>query len=426
LRRIFLRGEQFVGVKQTHLPPILCVGFPSWEGEYQKSTVQLMRALARQHRVLYVEYPFTWKDVWRGMRGGPMPWRRMLGLAPRLRPFSSGGPGQLHVLTLPPVLPVNGLDAGLGYEMMARTNAAVAAQSIKRSLKWLGYGQPIMINAFNPFLGAYLSERLEVQGSYYYCYDEIGAARWTHRHGPRLEKRLLAQVDGLLASSAPLLEAKGSLMLPDQRLLLKNGANVGLFEQAFRPQPNRDRAPSLGYLGSIDDRTDVDLLLTLLAKWPEARLLMVGRITDAEVGERLAAHERVELAGAQSPQALPQWVERMDVGLIPFVKNEFTRYIYPLKINEYLAAGLPVVSTHFGDLGDFHEVARIVEQGHFAAACQEAWDQDSAAQRKMRRAFAREQSWEGRAAELAAWLHERRQVRSLTYMNGQGYKGIRV
>jgi len=372
-----------------------------------------MRALARQHRVLYVEYPFTWKDVWRGMRGAPMPWRRMLGLAPRLRTFSSGGQGQLHVLTLPPSLPINGLDSGLTYEIMARTNAVVAARTIERTLTWLGYQKPIMINAFNPFLGAYLSEKLEVQGNYYYCYDEIGAARWTHRHGPRLEKRLLAQVDGLMASSAPLLEAKGSLMLPDQRLLLKNGANVGLFEQAFRPQPNRDHPPTLGYLGSIDDRTDVDMLLDLLEKWPEAKLLMVGRITDATVGERFAAHERVELAGAQSPQALPQWVERMDVGLIPFVKNEFTRYIYPLKINEYLAAGLPVVSTNFGELGDFREVASIVDKAHFCAACQEAWYHDSAAQRKMRRAFAREQSWDGRAAELATWLQKRRQVRNL-------------
>lgn len=402
-----------MGVKQTNLPPILCVGFPSWEGEYQKSTVQLMRALARQHRVLYVEYPFTWKDVWRGIRGGPLPWRRVLGGVPRLRTFRSSGPGQLHVLTLPPTLPVNGLDSGLTYELLARANAAMAAQTIERTLTWLGYHQPLMINAFNPFLGAYLSEKLEVKSSYYYCYDEIGAARWTHRHGPRLEKRLLAQVDGLIASSAPLLEAKGSLMLPEQRLLLKNGANVSLFEQAFRPQPKRDRAPTLGYLGSIDDRTNVDLLLDTLDRWPEARLLMVGRITDASVAERLSTHERVELAGAQAPQALPQWVERMDVGLIPFVKNEFTRYIYPLKINEYLAAGLPVVSTHFGDLGDFHQVAHVVEEAQFAAACQEVWYQDSPGQRKMRRAFAREQSWEGRAAELAAWLQKRRQVRNL-------------
>jgi glycosyltransferase involved in cell wall biosynthesis len=335
-----------------------------------------------------------------------MPWRRMLGLAPRLRTFPSGGGGQLHVLTLPPIFPVNGLDAGLTYEMLARCNGSMAARSIRRSLDWLGYHRPVMINAFNPFLGAYLSEYLPVRRSYYYCYDEIGAARWTYRHGPRLEKRLLASVDGIIASSRPLLEAKGSMMLPQQLKLLKNGANVNLFEQAFLPQPDHHHAPVLGYLGSIDDRMNVDLLLNLLEQWPEAQLLMVGRITDASVGERLRAHPRVELAGAQLPEALPQWVKRMDVGLIPFAANEFTRYVYPLKINEYLAAGLPVVSTNFGDLSDFRHIASVVEEPDFASACQQAWDQDSSGQRKMRRAFARRQSWEGRAEDLARWLWE--------------------
>ena len=56
-----------------------------------------------------------------------------------------------------------------------------------------------------------------------------------------------------------------------------------------------------------------------------------------------------------------------DVAIIPFVKNEFTHNIYPLKINEYLAAGLPVVSTDFSDLTDFKEVISIADQKDFTS-----------------------------------------------------------
>lgn len=389
----------------------MCLGFPAWEGDYQKSTVQLMQALARQQRVLYVEYPFTWKDAWRGLRGGNPPWRRMLGLEPRLRSFPSHGPGHLHVLTLPPLLPVNGLDPGAPYERLAEANAEVARRSIRRALQQLGYHAPLLLNAFNPFLGAYLHDRLDACASYYYCYDEIGAARWTHRHGPRLEARLLPQVDGLIASSQPLLTEKGQGSGPEAQLLLKNGVNVSLFERAFAPHAPKLGPLTLGYLGSVDDRLDVDLLLYLLDQWPQARLLLVGRISHAAVGARLGQHPRVELAGPQPLEELPLWLRRMHVGLIPFVRNAFTRYIYPLKINEYLAAGLPVVSTAFGELQDFYEVAQVVDgPDQFLAACQQAVAYDQPAQRKMRRAFARQQSWQGRAHELTAWLSARHQL----------------
>ncbi|MBK8043404.1 MAG: hypothetical protein IPK21_12575 [Haliscomenobacter sp.] len=62
---------------------VLCIGLPSWEGDYLTSTVQLMKELSVRHQVLYVEYTYTWLDVWRGWRKrGPAPVRRILGFSP--------------------------------------------------------------------------------------------------------------------------------------------------------------------------------------------------------------------------------------------------------------------------------------------------------------------------------------------------------
>lgn len=387
------------------LPPILCTGFPAWEGDYQKSTVQLMQAISMHHPVLYVEYPFSYKDVWQGYRSGRKPYRRIMGMEPRLRDLTPEGGNQLHVLTLPPILPVNGLSPGGMYDFLAKINARRAATAIQKSLNQLGFSSPILINAFNPFLGTYLHGMLKVSSEYYYCYDQIGAARWTYKHGPRLEKEYLGMVDGIFTSSKPLLEDK--LKDAGRGIVVKNGVNLSIFEQAFLPDPGHIGKTVLGYLGTIDDRLDLDILFGLLDSWEEAVLLMVGRITEPEVEEKLSGHPRIELAGSQQPDQLPAWVRRMDIGLIPFVKNDFTKFIYPLKINEYLAAGLPVVSTRFSDLSDFEEVIYTGDtQEEFLSACRSAASEDTREARSARQVFARTHSWEARAEQLMDWLEE--------------------
>ncbi|MDP5171531.1 MAG: glycosyltransferase [Bacteroidia bacterium] len=386
------------------LPPILCIGFPAWEGDYQKSTVQLMQALSEEQQVLYVEFAFTWKDVIQGILKGKKPYKRILGISPRLRRLRSDGLGSLHVLTLPPIIPINGLEAGASYERMAKLNARVIVASIRKALRKLNYHKPVALNAFNPFLGVYLKGKLDLSAEYYYCYDQIGAAKWTNRHGPRLEDKYLSMVDGVITSSAPLLaEKQGNL----PGIVIKNGVNLSIFEQAFRSEPRRTGAPVLGYLGSIDDRLDLDMLLAMLNNWPGARLLLVGRIMEEEIRERLVAHPQVEITGGLQPDELPAWVEKMDVGLIPFVKNEFTRFIYPLKINEYLAAGLPVVSTGFSDLSDFSEVIYEADESvSFQVACKLAFQEDSHTSRLARQAFAKSHDWKARAEECSNWIEE--------------------
>ena len=387
------------------IPPILCTGLPTWEGEYQKSTVQLMRAISMHHPVVYVEYPFTYKDVFQGYRDGKKPYKRIMGIEPRLRNLSMEGGKDLHVLTLPPILPVNGLSEGAGYDFLASLNASRSAATIRQTLASLGYTKPLLINAFNPFLGPFLNGKMEVWAEYYYCYDQIGAARWTSKHGPRLEQKYLDMVDGLITSSQALLDEK--LREGRSGIVIKNGVNLSLFKQAYVQNPSKKNPTVLGYLGSIDNRLDINMLFHVLDGWENAVLLMVGRIMDPQLHKRLASHPRIELAGPQQPEQLPAWVRRMDVGLIPFVHNEFTRFIYPLKINEYLAAGLPVVSTRFGDLSDF---TRIVDTGdtpeEFLAASQKARAEDTSERRIARSSFASRQDWNARALQLLDWLSE--------------------
>lgn len=374
---------------------IVIIGFPAWEGEYLKSTVQLATELARHNEVLYVEYPFTWKDALMGRLGkSKAPWRRILGREDRLRKLQLSNGAEINVLTLPPMVPVNFISSDLLYDTLMLTNAQKAYGTIKSAMNALQIARPVVINAFNPFLGAFLARQFGEKALLYYCYDEIGAAHWAGKHGPRLEARLLRQVDAVVSSSQPLFAAKKQLA--SRSFLVKNGVDFDLFSQKTTSKP----ADRIGYLGSLDERVDYDLLESVIRKLAHRQFCFVGRVTSPEA-ERLRGLPNVEIVGSQPPASLPAWVQRFGVCMIPFLKNELTAGIYPLKINEYFAAGKPVVATDFGDMSDFEGLANIAHSpDEFALMLELAMLGDGDEKTPDRIAFARENAWSKRAEQF--------------------------
>lgn len=349
---------------KTPLKPIVCLAFPAWEGNYLKSTVQLMTELARiGHPVLYVDYAYTWKDFVQSLRGqGFASWKRMAGIEPRLRTISLDNGAEIHVLTLPPILPINFLKNATAYDFINAFNAFFIKKSILKAMKQLGMASPTVVNAFNPFLGNPLAGQLNESKRIYYCYDDIGAATWANRHGERLETAFMQKADTVIVTSQGLLEKKSKLN--PQCVLIKNGVDYALFSEKkdiLSPIAIGKDKKIIGYLGSIDERVDYDLLEKLIAATPQYGYAFIGRVTQPAYQKRLEAFPNVILFGSQPPATLPAWVQQFDVCLIPFLKNELTAGIYPLKINEYLAAGKPVVATRFADLSDFETVVNIAD-----------------------------------------------------------------
>lgn len=345
-----------------HHKRVICHAFPAWDGNYLKSTVELMRALAHLgHQVLYIDYAYTWFDFLKAIAGkSRAPWKRMIGLKGRVRHEAPG----LFVLTLPPVLPANFIKNPWIFKIVNRLNAIVIRPVIENTRRKLGFSEnAVLVNAFNPAFGLALGEWKGVQRTFYYCYDEIQAAVWANRHGSASELAFAPKCQAVIVTSSGL--EKGKKHLNPNIFVVKNGVHAKLFMQ---PTP-ADKIPSfpenwknrkiIGYLGSIDDRLDFDLLENLFNAFPDERFLFVGRVQNKEIKEKFRQFSNVWLPGAFPAEDLPPWVQAMDVCMIPFVKNRFTQNIYPLKINEYLAAGKPVVSTNFAVLDDFSSVVDV-------------------------------------------------------------------
>ncbi|MFT4761853.1 MAG: glycosyltransferase involved in cell wall biosynthesis [Paraglaciecola sp.] len=381
---------------------IICIGFPTWEGKYMKSTVQLMKELAKDNEMLYVDYPFTIKDLFMNENA---PVRRMLRLDNPLKTLTLENDREVNVLTLPPILPTNFIKNEGLYDRLSAIGGKQAKNAIKKAMKVLNFKNPIVINAFNPFLGVYLAGQLEEKKLFYYCYDEIGEAKWCGRHGGRLEKRLMKQADGVIFSSKPLMANKKHLA--KKAFLVKNGVNFQLFSQ---PVFEEDTVPVLikkpfqkviGYLGSVDERLDYELLKHTITENPNHLFVFVGRINHEAGAALLSKFPNVQLIGPKPPAELPKWVNTFDVCLIPFVKNKLTAGIYPLKINEYLAVGKPVVTTNFSDLSDFIGVVKIANSlSAFQSAIQDSLNLNLPKFIHERVLFAYHNSWENRANQF--------------------------
>ena len=125
---------------------------------------------------------------------------------------------------------------------------------------------------------------------------------------------------------------------------------------------------------------------------------MVGPVVDVAVDE-LARLPNVVLPGRVAFNRIPDSLAAFDVGLMPYADQAMSQYTYPAKLHQYLAAGLPIVSTPLPDLEEFADVVETAAAGDFVAAVERALEQP--ADQAVRRAIAADNSWERRMEALS-------------------------
>ncbi len=139
---------------------------------------------------------------------------------------------------------------------------------------------------------------------------------------------------------------------------------------AARAVPRDPARPVAGYVGVLDERLDLRLVADLASHLPDWEIRMVGPVYKIAAA-KLPDAANIRYLGAQPYERLPELMSGFDVALMPFALTEATRSISPTKTLEYLAAGLPVVSTRVADVvTDFSGVVEVADDGAaFAEAC---------------------------------------------------------
>jgi glycosyltransferase involved in cell wall biosynthesis len=376
---------------------IVCVGFADWDTELWTNQHHLMSRLARDNRVLFVESLGLRKPQLAG-RDLTRIWRRLRrGLAP---PRALDG---LHVIS-PLVLPLH------GSRMARALNARLLPALVRRAARRLDMRRPILW-AYVP-QAEVLIDALDPSLVIYHCVDDIAAHERIDTASFRAaETRFAARADLVLASAPAL--AKRLRTISSNVLDAPNVADTELFASALLPSPPAPidlaiaalPAPRIVFTGAISAvKLDVALLVELARLRPSWSFALVGPVGLGDPSTNtsaLSAEPNIHLLGIRAYEQLPSVLRGADAGLIPYARNELTESIFPMKVYEYLAAGLPVIATPLPALAEIANVACAADAAGIAELLDRALAEDSAERRAERSTAAAANSWDSRLGEIA-------------------------
>jgi UDP-galactopyranose mutase len=241
----------------------------------------------------------------------------------------------------------------------------------------------------------------------YDCMDELSAFHGAPPELVLLERQLLEKADVLTTGGYSLYRAKQRLH-PNVHPF-PSSVDTAHFARArdAQPDPHDQRDiphVRLGFFGVIDERFDIALVAGVADLRPDWHLVMLGPVVKIDPAT-LPRRGNVHYLGQKSYQELPSYIAGWDVAMLPFAKNESTRYISPTKTPEYLAAGRPVVSTSIADVIEPYGKRKLVHiadtPAEFVAAAERAMGEEPAQRRAQADAFLVGNSWDSTFASMA-------------------------
>lgn len=279
------------------------------------------------------------------------------------------GKGGIEVIT-PLYIPALGARKANRFFYRRLTRSLAKKTSFMKGAKpilWIGAPSPLAL---------FLMENLEYSLAVYDCMDDFAGFHGGAAHIREDENTIVKNVDLVLTASQALLNRLG----PQARVA--HMAPNGVDSEAFRPKgarPGRppDMAPGgpiIGYHGAIREWFDVDLIRTMAKSRPSWRIVLIGPVAPTMDLSGLPAN--VRLLGPRPHDRLPAYLRWFDVGIIPFAEIPVAFNSNPIKTYEYLAAGLPVVSSPIAELAKFDRLVRIASGAdEFIRAVEEALDE---------------------------------------------------
>ncbi len=353
---------------------LICLSHLRWDFVYQRPQ-QLMERCARTHRVFFVEEPVFDSEQ------------------PRLEVRKQAN---INVTVLVAHLPLGPTEAQHGAMYRELLGAFMAERSVENYVLW--YYTPMMVT-----WTADLTPRAVV----YDCMDELSAFKNAHPELQGREAVLFQRANLVFTGGQSLYEAKQGQH--PAVYAFPSSVDVPFFKMArtISEEPT-DQAgiphPRLGFYGVVDERLDVSLLGQAAALRPDWSWVIVGPIVSKIDPATLPQAANIHYLGSKDYGSLPKYLAGWDVALLPFARNDSTRFISPTKTPEYLAAGRPVVSTSIRDVvrpyGDLGLVGIADTPEEFVAACAAALAEDSEARLEKADAFLADLSWDKTWTEM--------------------------
>ena len=369
---------------------ILCFSH-DWTGDPLSKT-HLMRLLARENRILWVNsIGYRTPTICRSDAS-----RALNKLAAAMH---SVGEVERNIFVLNPL-------AIPAQSRLARAANRRALQlQVRSAMRKLSFGRPVNW-IFNP-AAAVVAGAFDENLLIYHCVDEFTAFKGVAAQSlAALERQLLRKSDAVIVSAEKLYEAKAAFN--PRTCLIRHGVDYEHFRRALDSDTGVPREiaqlprPVIGFFGLIADWVDVELLAATARHFSGGSLVVLGKVmTDVRSLWQLP---NVHLLGRKPYAQLPAYCKGFDVALNPFRISRLTVNANPLKVREYLAAGLPVVSTAIPEV-EFLGQCRIGRsEQEFICQINQALREPGPSIRRSE--SVRHESWAARVEEIRQFLSQ--------------------
>lgn len=379
-----------------------------FDGPYSSISISLAKEFSKTNRVFYINHPYSLKDLLTHFKSSRIITRVSNLLLGQIEysdfPEYSN---KLTMVTPPLTLPINFLPKGSLYNFLQKVNDKIAFNCIRRLIKDKEIENFIFINTYDPFFTLNFPDDIKPYLKIYQCVDDIAEVPYTNKHGSDLERVMMKKFDITLTTSHELLKLKKAYS--KNIYYLPNAVDSAVFNRAAfedlesPAEFNNISKKVIGFIGNIEKRTNFKLLRKIADYHKDKLIYLVGPISDLEYKEEeLDKMDNVIFTGGKNIEQLPNYLQRIDCAIIPFKCNKLTRSIYPLKVNEYLAGGKPVVTTNFSeDIRLFKDIIYIADTDEqFLKLIDKAIQEDNKELIEMRVKFSSNNTWANRVVDF--------------------------
>lgn len=384
---------------------IFILGFGKFDHPYETASFTLAKEFAKNnHKVYYIEYPFTIKDIY-GLKKSNRYQVRKEAFRGKNNGILETPDKNLKIVIVPPLLSIHFLPEGKIYRRLLSINEKTVAKTINKVIEVETVEDPIFINSWvfhYPNIANYVRSFRRV----YHCVDPLVMPHDT-KHGIISERQLIQNSDLVICTSQQLYEEKRKLH--PKTCFVPNAADIKHSQKAMDknlPEHSSMRQfqkPVIGYFGNIEKRIDYEMMKEVAQKNQDKNFVFAGPVQKEWVPSFFFNIPNIHFIGRIPYNEMPNVVKSFDVAIIPFRKYENSATVFPIKLFEYLGAGKPVVSTDFNpDLQYFtHSLVQYCSNAkEFSDALNNALVSDNEFLQKERIELASQHTWECRAAQI--------------------------
>lgn len=383
---------------------IVVIGLQPWYYNIGSNCKDIATHLAENNRVLYVNKPLN-RKTWHAKtndEGIKQHCDMIKNKQPKVQRIKKNM-WQLYPGSV--IESINWLPSTAMFRMVNYFNNRRFAKDIKKALHELHFEDIILFNDNDIFNGYYLKELLSPSLYVYYCRDYLRGYSYWKKHCDVLEPALIEKADAVVTNSE--YYAKYCGQHNSASYYIGQGCNIKLFDGNKTYEKPGDIAnipyPIIGYTGALDaERLDEKIIAAIAETYPHYNIVLVGPEMENFKKSNLHQYSNIYFTGRKNLSELPAYISAFDVCINPQINNEITKGNYPLKIDEYLAMGKPVVATKTEAMRMFEPYTYLSESPlQFVGMVSKALSSNADEVSIKRKAFARTHTWEKSIEELS-------------------------